>query len=149
VLLIGCLYVDPLNNRPTIRPRCEFADGRQCFDSSLVRRGERITLHMYVSDPDDNEDSSTYGWQAFACTADDGSVCIKPPYDTQQYDGDLPWTTDFEVSVTLPGGVRSTSIDFEARDDRGGIGSASIVLRLTDAPALVHPHGPRSVAPSQ
>ena len=155
MLLIGCFSVDPLNNSPTILTYCEFAaippshpDGSQCSSDSVVRRGERIRLYMHVSDPDNNQDRSTYSWQAFACTADNGSVCIKPPYDTQQYDRDLPWTSEFEVSVSLPADVRSTSVDFEARDDRGGIASAFIVFHLTDAPARVHQRDRRSAEPS-
>ena len=148
VLLIGCFTIDPFNNPPSIRPRCEFADGRQCSDDSVAHRGERIRLHMVVSDPDDNEDRSTYGWQAFACTLDDGTGCIKPPFDAQRYDEALASGVDLDIPATLPGNTRSTSVDFEARDDRGGIGAASIVFRIADAPALEPQPARRSVAPS-
>jgi hypothetical protein len=140
--------VDPLNDPPSIRPRCELADGRQCSDDSVVDRGERIRLHMVVSDPDDNEDRSTYGWQAVACTVDDGTGCISPPYDAQRYDEDRQSGIELTIPATLPGNVRSVSVDFEARDDRGGIGSASIVFRVSDAPVLVRRHDRPGVAPS-
>lgn len=103
---------------------------------------------MVVSDPDDNEDRSTYGWQAAACTLDDGTGCLSAPYDAQRYDADLPSGSELAIPATLPGDVRSISVDFEARDDRGGVGSASIVFRLTDAPALARRHHGRSVARS-
>ena len=145
---MGCFSVDPFNNPPTIRPRCEFPDGRPCSDDSLVRRGERIGLHMVVSDADDNEDRSTYGWQAFACTVDDGTGCIKPPFDAQRYDEALASGVELEIPAMLAGNTRSTSVDFEARDDRGGIGTASLVFRVVDAPAVVLRHDRRTVAPS-
>jgi hypothetical protein len=132
--LTGCFYVDPFNDPPTVRPRCEFADGRQCSDDSVVIRGERVQLRMVVSDPDDNEDESTYGWQAFACTEDGGIGCVTPPFDAQLYDEELASGVELQIPSTLARDVRSISIDFEARDDRGGIGLASIVFRVGDAP---------------
>jgi hypothetical protein len=134
LLLIGCFYVDPFNNPPSIRPRCEFADGRQCSDDSVVTRGERIQLRMVVSDPDGNEDKSTYGWRAFACTEDDGTGCMSAPFDEQRYDEELPSGLELQIPLSLASDVRSTSIDFEARDDRGGIGLASMVFRLVRSP---------------
>jgi hypothetical protein len=146
LLLIGCFSVDPFNDPPSIRPGCEFADGRQCSSDRVVHPGEHVRLHMVVSDGDDNEDKSTYRWQAFACTVDDGTGCLDAPYDAQRYDEDLPSGIDLEIPVALPGDIRSISVDFEARDDRGGIGAASMVFRLADA-ASVRRHR-RGMAPS-
>ena len=140
LLLIGCFSVDPFNDPPSIRPRCEFADGRQCSDDSVVHRGEHVRLHMVVSDADDNEDKSTYRWQAFACAVDDGTDCLDAPYDAQHYDEELPSGIDLEIPVALPGDTRSISVDFEARDDRGGIGAASMVFRVGDAPGAARRH---------
>jgi hypothetical protein len=134
LLLVGCFYTDPFNNPPSIRPRCELADGRQCSDDSVVQRGERIQLRMVVSDPDDNQDSSTFGWQAFACTGDDGTGCPDPPYDAQHYDEDLAQGVELVIPASLPGDVRSTIVQFDARDDRGGIAEAFMVFRI-DPPA--------------
>jgi hypothetical protein len=145
--LTGCFYVDPFNNPPLVTPSCEFIDGRQCNSGRIAHRGERIRLSMVVSDADNNEDRASYGWQAFACTVDDGTGCIPPPYDAQHYDEDLASGLVLEIPASLAGDARSTSVDFEARDDRGGFDTASLVFRIADAPALVR-RQPRSGAPS-
>lgn len=132
LLLAGCFLVDPFNKPPTVRPTCEFADGRRCDGDSDVRRGDRILLHMIVSDPDDNEDESSYGWKAFACKGDGGTLCVSEPYDAQHYDEERATGIELEIAATLPGDVRSISVDFEVRDDRGGIGTAFMVFHVTD-----------------
>ena len=52
LVLTGCFYLDPFNKPPSVRPTCAFADGRPCDGDSEVHRGDRIRLHMIVSDAD-------------------------------------------------------------------------------------------------
>jgi hypothetical protein len=136
LVLTGCFYLDPLNKPPTVRPTCAFTDGRPCDSDSDVHRGDRIRLHMIVTDPDDNEDASTYGWKATACAADDGSLCSTQPYDAQHYDEQRALGVELEIPTTLASDVRSISVDFEVRDDRGGIAVAFMLFHLTAATSL-------------
>ena len=137
VLWTGCFYLDPLNKPPTLRATCEFADGRRCDSNSDVHRGDRIRLRMIVSDADDNEDASTYRWTASACDGDNGTLCADAPYDAQHYDEQRAEGLELEVPASLPADVRSISVDFEARDDRGGVAVASMVFHVTDAPGTI------------
>jgi hypothetical protein len=146
VLLSGCFYVDPFNTSPMIRAHCEFPDGRQCNDNSIVVRGERLRLVLIVSDADDNEDRSTYRWEAFACTIADGTGCMSPPFDAQHYDEELASGLDLEIPANLTADVRSISVDFEARDDRGGFDQASLVFRVE--PPAPRGYRGRGVAPA-
>jgi hypothetical protein len=133
LVLTGCFYLDPLNKPPTVRPTCAFADGRPCDSDSDVRRGDRILLQMIVSDADGNEDESSYGWKAFACAADDGTACAREPYDAQRYDEERGAGLELEIPTSLPADVRSISLDFEVRDDRGGIAVAFMVFHVIGA----------------
>jgi hypothetical protein len=135
LLAAGCFSLDPLNKPPNMQVDCELPDGRSCSLDSAVQRGDRIRLHMAVSDPDGNEDPSSYGWQASACGKDNGSDCVDP-FDAQHYDEQSGMGTEVAVPVTLPGDVRSISVDFEAHDDRGGIARQSLIRCLTGAPTL-------------
>ena len=136
LVLTGCFVVDPFNNPPTLTPTCEFVDGRPCGAESNVHRGDRIRVHMSVGDADGNQDESTYGWAAFACLSDRGSECRQPAYDAQHYDERLALGVELEIPATLAGDVRSTSLDFEVRDDRGSSGVAFMLFHVTDATTL-------------
>jgi len=129
----GCFYLDPLNKPPNLALNCDFTDGRPCATNTQAHRGERVQLHMRVSDPDDNEDPASYGWAASACR-DRGTGC-DPAYDAQHYDENAGLGLDVEVPITLPGDVSSISVDFEARDDRGGITTQSLIFCLTTPPS--------------
>jgi hypothetical protein len=91
---------------------------------------------MAVSDPDGNEDPASYGWEAFACDSTTGSLCDTEPFDAQHYDEPAERGLDVEVPATLPGGVRSISVDFQAGDDRGGLTKQSLIFHLANAPTL-------------
>ncbi len=103
---------------------------------------------MIVSDADDNQDRSSYSWKATACAADNGTLCSAQPYDAQHYDEQSASGLELEIPATLPGEVRSISVDFEVRDDRGGIGVAFMLFHLTDAMTPMRRHSRRSVASS-
>jgi hypothetical protein len=142
----GCFYLDPLNKAPNVQLGCELTD-RPCQTLTEVHRGDRIGLRMVVSDPDGNEDPSSYSWAAFACDSTRGSLCPGDPYDAQSYDEHLASGLEVEVPVTLPGHVHSISVDFEARDNRGGVTTQSMIFPLTDAPTLPSNAAGASTAP--
>jgi len=130
----GCFSLDPLNKPPNFEATCDFADGRHCATNTQVHRGERIQVHLRVSDPDGNEDPASYGWMVSACGRDGGRTC-DPAYDAQHYDEEAGLGLEVEVPVTLAGDVQSISVDFEARDDRGGIKQDSLIFCLTAPPS--------------
>jgi hypothetical protein len=137
VLGAGCFYLDPLNKPPNLIVDCELTDDRPCHHLGTdVFRGDRIRLRMAVSDPDGNEDPASYGWEAFACDSTTGSLCDTEPFDAQHYDEPAERGLDVEVPATLPGGVRSISVDFQAGDDRGGLTKQSLIFHLANAPTL-------------
>ena len=139
LLLAGCFQWDPLNSAPSARLTCEFVDGRSCGSDSDVHRGGGIRLHVFASDPD--EDELTNSWQASACIADNGTGCIYEPFDMQIYDERRGTGTELTIPLILPGDARSISVDFETLDGRGGGDPSTMVFHLIDAPA----HEPRSV----
>jgi hypothetical protein len=137
VLWTGCFYLDPLNKPPNLRFSCELPDDRECDQDSPVHRGDRVQLRMRVSDPDGNADPSSYGWKASACKDEHGSMCDPEPFDAQHYDEGAGMGVEVEIPTTIRAEIHTISIDFEARDDRGGINPPlSLVLQLTDAPNL-------------
>lgn len=136
MVLAGCFVVDPFNTPPSVTPTCEFVDGRPCGGESDVHRGDRIRVHMSVGDADGNQDASTYGWAAFACISDLGSDCLQPAYDAQHYDEQRAEGVELEIPATLRGDVRSISLDFEVRDDRGSSAVAFMRFHLISATTL-------------
>jgi hypothetical protein len=134
VLGPACFSLDPLNKPPNMTLSCDFTDGRPCAPDTQVHRDERILLHMQVTDPDGNLDPASFGWTVSACGRGQGRTC-DPAYDAQHYDEDAGLGLEVEVPVTLPDDVRSISVDFEARDDRGGRTTQSLIFCLTVPPS--------------
>jgi hypothetical protein len=132
----GCFYLDPLNKPPNLSFDCVLTDDRPCNHIGTdVYRGDRVGLLMQVSDPDGNQDPSSYGWEAFACDSATGSECIGP-YDAQHYDEHDGLGMEVEVPTSLPSNVRTISVDFHASDDRGGVAKQSLILHLVNPPTL-------------
>ena len=144
----GCFYLDPLNKPPNLSYDCELTDNRPCrhIDTN-VYRGDQIRLRMMVTDPDGNQDPSSYGWEAHACDSTTGSLCVTEPFDAQHYDETAETGLEVRVPATLPRNVHSISIDFLAADDRGGITKQSLVFLLVDAPTLPRDATPATAAP--
>jgi hypothetical protein len=131
----GCFSLDPLNKPPNMQVGCELSGGRPCGVGDMVQRGDWIRLRMVVSDPDGNEDPSSYRWAAAACRTEKGGMC-DPAFDAQHFDEEGGMGTEVQVPVSLPGDINTIGISFEARDDRGGSVTLPLLRPLSDAPSL-------------
>jgi len=68
VLASGCFYVDPINQRPSI--------AIDLASSNPVFRGDLVTLHAVVDDPEGEEATTVVQWHAYLCTdATDQGTC--------------------------------------------------------------------------
>jgi hypothetical protein len=124
LLLTGCFYIDPINQRPAI--------GLHQEPSGFVHRGDHVTLVADYDDPEGHQ--GTYAWRAFACAdeiiARHGAGCD----DVAFYTGTLA-TAALDVPVTLTGGapVQAIRVVLEARDDRGALAQGLEVYPVADA----------------
>jgi hypothetical protein len=124
LLLTGCFYIDPINQRPSV--------GLHQQPGGFVHRGDHV---MLVADYDDPEGSQGfYSWRAFACAdeavARHGVGCDADAF----YTGTLA-TAELAVPVTLAGGepVQAIRVVLEARDDRGALAQGLEVYPVADA----------------
>jgi hypothetical protein len=136
LLLTGCFYVDPINQRPSIDIHQQSSDA--------VHRGDHIVLDAKYDDPEGQD--VTFEWSAFACTevidrtgvrsasdAIDARGCDDAPF----YTGTEP-TASLGVPVSRSGGapVEAIRVVLAARDDRGAAAKPSqeLVIHVADAP---------------
>jgi len=139
LLLTGCFYFDPINQRPSI-------DIHQ-RSSDTVHRGDHIVLDAVYDDPEGQD--VTFAWSAFACTevsdvsdasgtsgtshAIDANGCDADPF----YTGTEP-TAFLDVPVSRSSGtpVEAIRVVLGARDDRGAAAKPSqeLVIHAADAP---------------
>ena len=125
LLLTGCIYLDPINQRPsiTIDPP----------PSGLAHRGDMVTFMAEYDDPDGG--AGSFAWSAFGCAdADDARHdvgCEATPLSSKMED-----TATVLVPMTLAGGgpTQALRVVLEARDDRGAFAQTRLVLPVIDAP---------------
>ena len=124
LLLTGCVYLDPINQRPsvTIDPQ----------SSGLVHRGDLVTLMADYDDPEN--DGGSFAWSAFAC-ADESDAHHDVGCDTEPFYTGTLVTAALAVPVTLAGGTPAQAIRvvLEARDSRGALAQTRLVLPVIDA----------------
>jgi hypothetical protein len=123
MLLSGCLYLDPINRRPSI--------GIDPQSSGVIRRGATVTFGSSYYDPEGQPGS--YAWSAFACgkesDARQGLGCDKVAFFT----GTQPEATLVAPVVQDSGApVESVRIALEARDDRGALAQTLQVYPVID-----------------
>jgi hypothetical protein len=144
LLLGGCFYIDPINQRPTIDGfDCEILESdRPCqlngkgFVVGYVHRGDRVELKANVTDPEGHDDKITYSWGAHPCTASDARLCSPGPAAFGVATDSLAQITVLEVPKDLDGGIHAIRVDLQVRDDRGALDSASLAVLVNDAPTL-------------
>jgi hypothetical protein len=116
LLVSGCLYVDPINQRPSIdiSPR----------SSDVVYRGSHILLDAIANDPEGQNVAFT--WHASACIdATDLATCDAP------FHSELGPTAGIDVPIFLDDGltpVQSLRVVLEAKDDLGATAKPPQIL---------------------
>ena len=125
LLLTGCIYLDPINQRPSI--------GLHQQPSGLVHRGDHVTLVADYDDPEGGQ--GFYTWHVYACAdeavARHGAGCDDAPF----YTGTLA-TAEFDVRVALltsDAPVQAIRVLLEARDNRGALAQGLEVYPVGNA----------------
>lgn len=123
LLLTGCIFIDPINQRPSI--------GIQQETVRIVHRGDHVTLVANYDDPEGRE--GTYSWHVFAC-ADASDAGHGIGCDAAFYTGTQS-TAVFDVPLALAKGdpVQAIRVTLDARDDRGAIAQGLEVYPVEDA----------------
>jgi hypothetical protein len=130
MLLTGCMYLDPINQKPRISPvDCVItgSPGRSC---DLVHRGDLLELTVDLNDRDGDPTKASFSWKAYRCSDGKANACDDNAYVEQ----DTPMAK-IEVPSDLAG-VHSILVDLEARDERGAAADQSPGYTINDAPTL-------------
>jgi hypothetical protein len=128
--LTGCLYLDPINQKPRLSTvECAIAGspGRSC---DLVHRGDLLELTVDLTDRDGDESKASFSWKAYRCSDPKAKECDDNAYDEQS----TPMAK-IEVPSDLAG-VHSILVDLDARDERGAAVEQSPEYTINDAPTL-------------
>jgi hypothetical protein len=128
LLVTGCFYIDPINERPSI--------GILPRSSDPVFRGDNVALDAQVDDPDGDTVDTQLTWHAYLCTdATDPSTCdLDPAYYTSTND-----SASFVVPITRADGVTQVTsmlVQLDAVDDGGAHArpSQQLVIPIGDRP---------------
>jgi len=123
LLLTGCVFIDPINQRPSI--------GIQQQTIRIVHRADHITLVANYDDPEGRE--GTYSWHVFPC-ADPGDAGHAVGCDGAFYTGTQS-IAEFDVPLVLDSAapVQAIRVTLEARDDRGAIAQGLEVYPVENA----------------
>jgi hypothetical protein len=133
VLLGGCFYTDPINQRPSAE--IEQLSGSQVF------RGDIVNLNAITNDPDDN--AVSVSWDAYACTdatpAPDGSRPGCDPTSIASGTNQLFSFTapDFRHDGTTPVGAMYVTLG--AVDSLGAAAKPGqeLIITVADAPPQI------------
>ncbi len=110
VLVTGCFYIDPINQRPSI--------GIRQTSAEIVYRKDVVSLVGEYNDPDGQ--LVFFGWRAYACDdALDFSTCDATPFETGRLETFAFTVPERRVDVDVP--VRSLWVVAEAKDEYGAI----------------------------
>jgi len=118
--LVGCFYVEPINQRPSIDIRAD--------SSAPVFRGDTVLLHAVADDPEDQLVAFT--WRVYLCTdATAFESCDAEPFFTGV-------ESDAQFSVPALRGdqvapVEALRVLLEARDDHGAAAKPAQLLLIT------------------
>jgi hypothetical protein len=135
VLVTGCFYIDPINQRPSI-------DIRQTSAETVYRK-DFVTLEGAYNDPE--EQLVFFTWRVYACDdATDFSTCDHEPFTTDVLQTLTFQVPDRRVDVVVP--VRSLWVVAEAKDEYGAIARPreELIIAVSDhAPVLSSALAPR------
>jgi len=125
LLLTGCIYLDPINQRPSVTI--------DQLSSGLVHRGDLVTFMADYDDPEGG--GGSFAWSAFAC-ADESDARHDVGCDTDPFYTGTQVTAALAVPVALAGGgpAQAIRVVLEARDDHGALAQTRQVLLVVDAP---------------
>lgn len=139
----GCIYLDPINRRPKIRPIQRVCDGAApttpCNLDEL-HHGEMVQLMAVFSDPDSDAANSGVDWRILACDGDSLHCDAHPLY----------MGTVRKPSFVVPfvledagGPVLSVFIDLNVFDERGASSTVAEVPPVRqDSPVEAAPASP-------
>jgi hypothetical protein len=130
VLLTGCMYFDPINQKPLISPvvcAISSSPGRSC---DLVHRGDLLQLTVDYDDPDGDRSKASFDWRAHRCSGGGVNDCDDSAYDVQDTS-----MAQIEVPSDLAG-VHSIRVNLELRDERGAAVEQTPRYTINDAPTL-------------
>jgi hypothetical protein len=127
LLLSGCFYIAPINQRPSIDIHQQSSDA--------VHRGDHIVLEAKYDDPEGEQ--VTFGWHAFACTEAGGAAIVASSCDAEPFYTGTALTASLDVPVVRGGGtpVEAIRVVLGANDDRGAAAKPSqeLVIHVIDA----------------
>ncbi|HEU0036065.1 MAG TPA: hypothetical protein VFQ53_35880 [Kofleriaceae bacterium] len=136
LVLAGCFYIDPINQRPSLQIK-------QQTDDAVFRGDKDLVLEAEVDDPEDN--TVTYRWRVLACSdATDESTCDEQTVDTsidKQIKFDVPaYRSDPDGAGPLPAPpVQSLLVQLDGEDDLGAVAKprAELVIAVLDREPVV------------
>ncbi|HEX2690076.1 MAG TPA: hypothetical protein VHN14_25855 [Kofleriaceae bacterium] len=131
LLLTGCFYIDPINQRPSAAILEQF--------SGAVHRGDHLLFTADYFDPEHQPGTCT--WKAIACAGeDDAGHVIGCDDDTAAFYTktlDIADIADLTVPLVTREGqvpVQAIKVKMEARDDRGALTQPLETYRVDDLP---------------
>ncbi len=133
VMLGGCFYTDPINQRPSVEI--------EQLSGSQVSRGDLVNLDAITDDPDGN--AVSVSWEAYACTdatpQPDGSRPGCDPSSIASGTNQLFSfsTPDYRHDGTTPVGAMYVTLD--AVDSLGAVAKPGqqLIITVADAPPTV------------
>jgi hypothetical protein len=134
VLLTGCFYLDPVNQKPEILGgvKCTIKNtNRPCLQTGSVHRGDLLVLDVNFRDPEHREATASFDWRVFRCTDSGATACDQDPFRTEQ-----GRVFELEVPQTMVG-VRAIKVVHELRDELGAETTATAPYPINDPPRLV------------
>jgi hypothetical protein len=130
VLVSGCIYVDPINQRPSLDIERE--------GGSEVFRGDVVTMHAVANDPE--EQLVFFQWRAYACTdaTEDASGarpgCDAVPFYTEILEDAQLIVPPLRTDVIVP--TEQVLVLLEGQDDYGATAKPvqRLVIPISNAP---------------
>jgi hypothetical protein len=131
IVLTGCFYYDPINQRPTVDIRNNTA--------GTPHRGDMVTLEAVGTDPDG--EAVSYTWHIAACTdASDQNTDCDPPFRNDAMPSDEQ-TITFQVPPMRVDGVtpvKAIRVILDATDELGAQAHPSQELMIAVDDYLPH-----------
>jgi hypothetical protein len=118
--LVGCFYVEPINQRPAIDIRAD--------SSEPVFRGDTVVLHAVADDPEDQRVAFT--WRAYLCTdATTFESCDAEPFFTGVEEDAEFVVPAIRADQVVP--VEALRVLLEARDALGATAKPAQLLLIS------------------
>jgi hypothetical protein len=152
VALAGCIYTEPINRQPKVRPPqrvCDAAHPADPCSADNLHHGDHVMVMAEFDDPDSDPNEATVQWRISACDGTTTSCDANRLYDDTV--PAMPPYPEFTVPPALTAsGVPVRNIVFEivVFDDRGASSSAEDSWNvIPDAPAVAQERSAGAGAP--